>query len=131
MSLRLAVALVVLVAVVAGGAAVAGLQAGEPGAPGAFHVEVQGPDAVLFAGPVTVQEATALRALEATGLPIETRRYPGMGTYVTSVAGHAASGASGWVYEVFRGDEWRSGDRSAERFALEPGDALRWSWTRG
>lgn len=131
MSARVPLAMLLLAVVAAGAVAVAALQDRAPGAGGAFDVEVIGPQGALFAGPVRVDAATALLALQATGLELETRTYPGMGTYVVSVAGHEASGPSGWVYEVLRGGAWSSGDRSAERYALEPGDALRWSWTRG
>lgn len=96
---------------------------------GAFAVLVVGPDGALFDGRVEAANATALSLLLATGLDVERDDYPGMGTYVRSVGGFAASGASGWVYEVERDGAWLSGDRSAARFAVREGEALRWSWT--
>lgn len=129
---RLALAFVLL-GVVAGGATAALVKwrASEEGASGAFSVEVAGPEGALFSGTVRVEDATALSVLLATGLSVETTDYPGMGTYVDAIEGHRASGASGWVFEVLREGAWRSGDRSAARYALEPGDAVRWSWTGG
>lgn len=126
---RLLLAAALLVLVGAGAAALAALQRDAPGASGEFPVEVVGPGGALHAGPVRLANATALDALLATGLRVETAEYPGMGAYVVAVEGHRAAGASGWVFEVMRGGEWRSGDRSAARFALEPGDAVKWSWT--
>lgn len=115
----------------AGAAALAAWRLPGVGASGAFEVEVIGPGGPLFAGTLRVENATALAALLATGLPVVTEDYPGMGAYVRAVAGHEAAGAEGWVYEVLRGGAWRSGDRSADAFPLEPGDAVRWSWTHG
>jgi hypothetical protein len=130
--MRLAVALLLLAALTGGAAAVVAWTQAGPGATGAFAVQVVGPgDASLFDGAVSVAEATALSALRATGLPLETREYPGMGTYVVAVSGIRASGASGWVYEVERDGATVSGDRTAAAFPLHKGDALRWHWTDG
>src|SRR5690349_15375208 len=102
--MRLLLALALLGALLAGGAAVATwAHLGPPGPAGAFAVTVTGPRAAaLYNGTVVVQSATALSALQATGLPLETREYPGMGTYVVAISGYRASGASGWVYAVAR-----------------------------
>lgn len=100
---------------------------------GAYDVTIEGPDGILFAGTVAVDEATALSVLEAAageaGLALETETYPGMGTYVRAVGEHRAHGPDGWVYEVRRDGAWTLGDRSAARYALEEGDAVRWRWT--
>lgn len=108
-------------------------QRGE-GASGEFPVLVVGPDdAELARVDVRLENATALDALlaaaDAAGLDVRTVEYPGMGTYVASIDGHAAGGAAGWVYEVRRGGQWIFGDRSAAFFTLEPGDEVRWRWS--
>lgn len=127
--MRLLVAIGLVVALVAGGAALASWGWAGRGATGEFRVEVVGPSGPLFNGTIHADNATAFSALQATGLTLTTDDYPGMGTYVRAVAGIEATGATGWVYEVLRDGAWLSGDRSSAKFALEPGDALRWSWT--
>lgn len=116
-----------------GAVAAWGLSQQRAGDAGAFAVEVVGPDGPLFIETVELEDATALTALQAAvaarGLTLSIEEYPGMGAYVRAVGPYRASGTSGWIYEVHRGDEWISGDRSAEVFALQKGDALRWSWT--
>jgi len=126
---------VVLLALVLGGAGALAAWGAQraPGESATYRVEVLGPEGALADVEVDVPEATALSALlaaaEREGLPVELSQYPGMGAYVRSIGGHEARGASGWVYEVLREGVWTSGDRSAERFPLQKGDALRWSWT--
>lgn len=132
---KLAAALALLAAGAAvGAAAYASTRAG-PGATGAFDVEVVGPDGPVLSATVEVEDATALSALQAAaaraGVDVRTERYPGMGVYVRAIGPHAASGPSGWIYEVRRDGAWTGGDRSAASFPLQPGDALRWRWTEG
>lgn len=101
----------------------------------AVHVVIVGPTGALFDGVVRVENATAYAALraaaEAGNLSLDVEDYPGMGLYVRAVGGFAAKGPAGWIYEVDRGEGWVSGDRSAARYALHEGEALRWSWTDG
>lgn len=129
--------LVLLLAALAGTGAVAawGMSQQREGDSGTYAVEAIGPDGPLFLETVALDDATALRALEVAaerrGFALTLEEYPGMGTYVRAIGPHVAAGASGWVYEVERGGSWISGDRSAEIFALQKGDALRWSWTSG
>jgi hypothetical protein len=133
---RLAVAVALLVLVSAGALAVAAWErAAPPSSALDVHVTVVGPSNVTwFDADVRVANATALSALRATGLPLQTEEYPGMGTYVRGVGNATARGASGWVYEVSRAGapgSWTQGDRSAALYPLRPGDALRWRWVDG
>lgn len=134
MRIGLSVVLLVLALGGAGALAVWGMPRA-PGEPGVYHVEAIGPDGTVLDARVHVPDATALRALEAaaqaSGIALELERYAGMGTYVRAIGGHAARGASGWVYEIQRDGALMNGDRSAEFFPLEQGDAVRWSWTGG
>lgn len=98
---------------------------------GAHPVLVVGPGATLFDAVVTVEGATALSLLQATGLDVELETYPGMGAFVRSIEGHRAEGGSGWIYEVDRGEGWTAGDRSPADLALGPGDRLAWRWSAG
>jgi hypothetical protein len=131
---RLVGVLAILLALAGGGLALAAWNRDAPSSGVAsYPVEVVGPEGVLFQGTVRVENATALSALEAAaahaGLGLKVQRYPGMGSYVRAIGPYEAAGASGWTYEVKRGDAWTTGDRSAEYFPLAPGDALRWRWT--
>lgn len=134
--MRLVVSALVLLLALGGAGALAawGWQRAE-GASATFHVEALGPEGVVLSENVTVEDATVLRALEIAagraGLALDVVRYPGMGAYVRAIGPWEAGGPAGWVYEVHRDGAWRSGDRSAELFALEKGDAVRWSWTDG
>ena len=134
--MRLAVSALLLVVALgsAGALAAWGWQRGE-GADAAFHVQAIGPEGIVLDATVQLEDATALRALEVAaqgaGVALDLVRYPGMGVYVRAIAGHEAAGASGWIYEVERDGAWVSGDRSAELYPLQKGDALRWSWTAG
>ena len=128
-------ALLLVVALGSAGALAAwGWQRAE-GADATFHVLALGPDGPVLEGNATLTDATVLRALETVaadaGVALELVRYPGMGTYVRAIDGHEAAGASGWIYEVHREGAWISGDRSAELYPLQKGDAVRWSWTAG
>lgn len=133
-TLKLAASLLLLALLVGGAGALAwwGTRATE-GAPGFHEVFIEGPDGPLYAGTVHVADPTALGALLAAaaeaGLEVERDDYGGMGTYIRSVGGHRAHGATGWVYEIRRDGEWIHGDRSAEYYALHEGDAVRWRWT--
>lgn len=98
------------------------------GGEGGYPLVVLAGTGELFNATVEVEDATALSVLLASGLDVRTEAYAGMGTYVRAIEGQEARGASGWVYEVLREDAWLSGDRSADAFALQKGDALRWSW---
>lgn len=133
-SWRLAGSLAALAATLGAAAALAAWGAPGVGATGSFDLEVLGPQGALLSERVEAADATALSLLQvacaARGIEIELERYPGMGAYVRAIGGHRAEGASGWVYEVQRGGVWVNGDRSAEDFPLQKGDALRWSWTR-
>lgn len=135
-SLRLVVALALLVSgAAAAGAAYVALHE-PPGAPGAHDVRVVGPGgAALLERRVHVEAATALSVLQeaarASDVAVETLEYPGMGTYVQAIGGHAATGASGWIYEIVRGGETIPGDRSAALRPLEAGDAVVWRWVDG
>lgn len=134
-SLRLVLAVVLLVAsAAAAGAAYVALRE-SPGGAGEHGVRVIGPQGLVFEGEVRVDEATALSVLLAAGrmggFKVEVAEYPGMGAYVWSIAGHEARGASGWVYEVVRDGATRNGDRSAALQPLQPGDAVTWRWTDG
>jgi len=130
----LSLVLLVLALGAAGALAAYGAQRQE-GADASFHVLALGPEGPLLDEAVEVEDATVLRALEAAaaraGLALRLEEYPGMGTYVRSIGQWTAQGATGWVYEVERDGAWRSGDRSAEFYALEKGDAMRWTWTSG
>ena len=132
---RLVVAVAILAALAVGYAALAAWTERAPGASGEFPVDVRGPEGAIFSGRVRVEAATALTALQAAaaegGFEVRVVEYPGMGAYVVAIDGHEARGAAGWVYEATRGGAVLSGDRSASRFALQPGDALLWKWTDG
>lgn len=134
--MRLVVSALVLVLALGGAGALAawGWQR-DAGETATYRVEALGPEGVVLAENVTVSNATVLRALDAAaaraGLTLDLVRYPGMGTYVRAIGPWEAGGPAGWVYEVHRDGAWRSGDRSAELFALQKGDAVRWSWTAG
>lgn len=93
-------------------------------------VLVVAPEGEIFNG--TLLGTTALGLLEATGLPIEVERYPGMGAYVGGIAGHRAGGGAGWVYETsMDGHTWTSGDRSPSERLMQSGERLAWRWTQG
>lgn len=134
--MRLAASALVLLLVLGGAGALAawGWQRAE-GATATYRVEALGPEGPILAEEVVVENATVLRALEAAaaraGFALDVERYPGMGAYVRAIGPWEAGGPAGWVYEVHRDGAWVSGDRSAERFALQKGDAVRWSWTAG
>lgn len=134
--MRVALSVVLLVLALGGAGALAawGMQRDE-GASGAYRVEAVGPSGVVLDATVDVEAATALMALEeaarAAGVALDLVDYPGMGTYVRAIGGFEASGASGWVYGVVRNGERLNGDRSAEHFALQKGDSVRWDWTAG
>lgn len=133
MSPRSWMALVAIGLVVAGAGALAAWSATGTGDSGAFRVTVVGPEGALFDDVVWVEEATAFTALAATGLPLETYEYPGMGTYVVAIGDHRAAGASGWLFKVQSSgeDAWVLGDRSSAHVPLGAGDALRWEWSAG
>lgn len=135
MRLLLSVALLAVTLGAAGALAAWGMQRAQ-GDSGAFGVIALGPDGTpILDATVAVADATVLLVLERAtaeaGLQLELETYPGMGTYVRSIAGHRASGATGWIYEVQREGAWHSGDRSAEHYPLQKGDATRWTWTGG
>lgn len=121
---------VALVAV--GGLAAWGMQRAS-GDSATYAVEAIGPDGPVLHATVRVDDATVLRALQAAAhaqkIPLRLEQYPGMGTYVRSIAGHEARGATGWIYEVQHEGAWTSGDRSAEFYPLQKGDSVRWTWT--
>jgi hypothetical protein len=97
---------------------------------GAHAVSVVGPDgARLFSGDLAVGGATALSLLQATGLDAELDSYPGMGAYVRGIAGHRATSAAGWMFDVEHEGTWTVGDRSASSYALAPHDGLAWRWS--
>lgn len=133
--LRLNVLLLAAALLLVGGVAAYGVLQPRLGETAEYDVVAVGPEGILFEERVHAPEATALSALQvaatAQGLALTLEEYPGMGTYVRAIGEHRATGANGWIYEVLREGEWTSGDRSAERFALEKDDALRWSWTTG
>lgn len=132
MRLGLSVVLLVLALGGAGALAAWGIQRA-PGEDAAYRVEAIGPDGILLDETVEVADATVLRALQVAadrrGVLLSLVEYPGMGTYVRAIDGIEARGASGWIYEVQRAGAWTSGDRSAEFYALQKGDSVRWSWT--
>lgn len=134
--MRLAVSLLILVLALGGAGALAawGLQRA-PGESAAYRVEAIGPDSALLNETAMVDEATVLTALQAAaqsrGVALELVDYAGMGTYVRAIGGVRATGATGWIYEVWRDGAWENGDRSAALFPLQKGDAVRWSWTSG
>lgn len=135
--MRMVLSLLLLVAALgtAGALAVWGAQR-EAGASDTFSVTAVGPGGeVVLERAVPVEQATVLRALQMAAddasVELELIDYPGMGTYVRSIAGLRAQGATGWIYEVHRAGAWINGDRSAEHFALQKGDATRWTWTAG
>lgn len=135
-SRRLLLSAFLLAALLAGAGALAWWsQASGPGDTDRYAVEIVGPGGALFEGTVSVENATALSALQAAareaGLEVDLEEYPGMGTYVRAVGPHRAGGPSGWVYQVRVEGEWVSGDRSAADRPLRSGEALRWSWTEG
>lgn len=131
MSRRLVLAIGLLVLLAGGAVGLYALRTLD-GTPGQYRVLVIGPgDDILFDGNVTASDGTVLSALRATGLALDVREYPGMGAYVRGIAGHQASGASGWIYEVGRDGAWSSGDTSAEFAPLTAGDEVRWRWTEG
>lgn len=134
--MRLNLVLLVGALLLTGGVAAWGLQQQRVGDTAEYDVSAHGPDnEVLFDERVHVPGATALSALQVAasrhGLVLALEEYPGIGTYVRAIGDHRAGGASGWVYEVLREDTWISGDRSADRYALQKDDAVRWSWTDG
>ena len=133
--MKLSIAFLLVALAGTGAVAAWGLSQPRAGETGGFEVEAVGPEGRLFLSTVEVENATALSALAAAaaehGLALSLEHYPGMGAYVRAVGSHRAEGAMGWIYEVHRDGAWVSGDRSAERFGLQKGDALRWSWTTG
>lgn len=133
--LRLNVLILAGALLLVGGVAAYGILQPRLGETAEYEVVVEGPEGILFHERVHVPAATALTALQAAasaqGFTLTLEEYPGMGTYVRAIGEHHATGATGWIYEVLRDGGWTSGDRSAERFALEKDDALRWSWTTG
>lgn len=134
--MRFAISVLILLLVLGGAGALAawGIQR-VPGETDAYRVEVNGPDGALLNETVDVETATVLSALQAAaakaGIDLELVDYAGMGTYVRAIDGIRAEGATGWIYEVERDGAWQSGDRSAEFFSLQKGDAVRWTWTAG
>jgi len=129
---RLLAAAAILALLVGAAGALAWWSAAVPRAGEAtVRLEVVGPDGPLFNGTVRLANATAYTALLAANLTLQVDEYPGMGIYVRAIGPYAAHGASGWIFAVDRGAGWVEGDRSAARFALHDGDALRWSWTDG
>lgn len=137
MALRSVLAFGALAVALLAAGAVAWYGAREPtGESGDHEVTIVGPaNATLFLQAVHVENATAYGALVAAAragnLTVDSVEYSGMGVYVRAVGGFEARGAAGWVYEVRRDGAWVFGDRSAERYALAPGEAVRWSWTDG
>lgn len=134
--MRLAASALILLLVLGGAGALAAWSwQRTEGATGVYRVEALGPEGAVLAEDVAVENATVLRVLEAAaaraGLALDVERYPGMGAYVRAIGPWEAGGPAGWVYEVHRDGAWVSGDRSAERFGLQKGDAVRWSWTAG
>lgn len=132
--MRAALSVVLLVLALGGAGALAAWgMARETGDGATYRVEAIGPSGVLLDESVRVEDATVLRALQAAAdardVALGLVEYPGMGTYVRSIGGFEASGASGWIYEVHRDGAWENGDRSAEFYALQKGDSVRWTWT--
>lgn len=129
MASRVALPVALLALALAGAGAVAWWSAQRAGGDsGDYPLVVAAGTRELFNGSVEAPNATALSALLASGLDVGLERYPGMGSYVVAIEGERADAAGGWVYEVLRDGAWLSGDRSADSFALQKGDALRWSW---
>lgn len=101
---------------------------------GTFQVEVVGRDGnQLFAGPVEVEEATALGLLRASalaaGFDVEVRGR-GCNAYVASVAGQAEDGRAGWVFHLKdREGQWVAPGESAGCCALRQGDVVQWVWS--
>ncbi len=95
---------------------------------GSFPVEVIGPEGQILARNVTVVDGTVYRVLAAAlaleGLP-HTAEGAGESLFVTSIAGHANSGAGGWCFDVFDG-EWIRPALGAGAYGLQPGQATRW-----
>lgn len=94
----------------------------------------------VYNGTLHAANATALSVLQAAGaaggFEVRVRTFGAYGgrscdgTYVESVAGDAAQGASGWVFRVWtQASGWTSPAESAACVALHPGDRLEWRWT--
>lgn len=134
--MRVAFSIIILACVVGGAGALAawGMQR-VPGETDAYRVEAIGPSNILINETVHVEAATVLTSLQAaaaqSGLELDLVEYAGMGTYVRAIGGIRAEGATGWIYEVQREGAWENGDRSAAFYALQKGDAVRWSWLPG
>lgn len=133
MSRRHLVALVLALVASGAGAAAYVATRGADAVAGTHAVRIEGPAGTLFDDSVSVERATALSVLLAAagkgGFGVEVDEYPGLGAYVRAIAGHEASGTSGWIYEVSSADGgWVAGDRSAALRALAPGEAVRWRW---
>lgn len=88
-------------------------------------------DGTLWAGNVTLANATALRALleagDAGGFEVEVREYPGQGAYVARIGPHREADGEGWLYCVGR-DPCDHPKVAADRYALRAGDRLLWHW---
>lgn len=140
-SIRLLVAVSLLVAAVAT-LGWAWLHADDPvTSAGDFPVAVVAADGTdVYNGTLHAENATALSVLQAAGaaggFEVRVRSFGAYGgrscdgAYVESVAGHAAQGASGWVFRVWTpASGWTSPAESAACVALHPGDRLEWRWT--
>ena len=132
MRTAISVVLLLLTLVSAGALAAWGMQR-VPGETALYRVEAIGPEGRVLDESVQVESGTVLTALEAAaaraGMELTLVEYPGMGAYVRAIGPHQAAGANGWIYEVHRDGAWQNGDRSAEFYALQKGDSVRWTWT--
>lgn len=71
--------------------------------------------------------ATVLDALRASGLQLQVTG-GGCSAYVAEIAGYAATGRSGWVYETNDGSGWQWALVSAGCMNTTPHMQIRWHW---
>lgn len=98
------------------------------GATGTFHVQIIGPDGVVFDGNVSARDATAydvlLAASQVGGFDVQATGSGGT-LFVTAIADTENDGAAGWCYEV-RDDGWTRPAIGADAYGLERDQASRW-----
>lgn len=96
-------------------------------------VYVVGPTTLLHSGNVSLEDATALAALQtlasAQGFTLDVDDWDGCTfDYVRAIAGHAETASGGWNYYVRSTHDWVWQDEAASCRALAPGEAVLWCW---
>lgn len=141
MSVRLAVAALLLVSVAAGlWWVVAQAPGGDvgSGARGEFRTVVVGPSGVPSHDRNVTAEATPLAAVQALaaleGFEVEVEQQPWIGSgctasYVVGIDGTRETARGGWNYYVRSpGGDWEWKPAGAACHGLAPGDEVEWCW---